>query len=280
MILYKYTSLEGMIKTVQGASLLVRPINGYNDPFESLPVFSDKAIEDYFTALCGNSGFLRRLQQEKHILGESFTVPQLRMLLKDDPVYRKSILSRLLAQSKATPIEFAKDFQEYASLLFGLVSLTKNPSNILMWSHYADQHRGCVFSIETSLAWNDDLIYQVNYRSSRVAFTGKNIVEENKTIAFSKSLDWCYEKEYRLIVLVREDEWRETEGRRTAKVDLKQGQIRWICAGIRSTDEDLVRLREVLSSTLFRDVPVFRARLHPTDFKIVLPDECGVVAKE
>ena len=112
VILYKYTTLDGMIKTVRGASLLVpRPINGYNDPFECLPVFSDESIEAYFNSLCRSSHFLRRLKRETHILGEPYTVPQLRLRLKNDPAYRKSVLRGLLAQSKAAPIEFAKDFQ-------------------------------------------------------------------------------------------------------------------------------------------------------------------------
>lgn len=274
MILYKYTNLDGMIRTVQSASLVVRPINGYNDPFECLPVFSSESVEAYFDSLCRGSRFLRRLQQETRILGESYTVPQLRLRLKTDSAYRKGVLDGLLAQSRAAPIEFAKDFQDLESYYFGIVSLTKNPSNLLMWSHYADQHRGCVFSIETSLAWRDDVIYQVKYGSSRVPFTGKGPEQENEAIALTKSLDWCYEEEYRMIVSVGEGEWQDSERGRTAKIDLKRGQIRWICSGIRASEEDGVRLREALSPTPFKEVPVFRARLHQTDFKIELPDEC------
>jgi hypothetical protein len=131
-----------------------------------------------------------------------------------------------------------------------------------------------VFSIETSLAWRDDVIYQVKYRSSRVPFTGKGPEQEDEAIALTKSLDWCYEEEYRMIVSVGEDEWQDSERGRTAKIDLKSRQIRWICCGIRASEEDGVRLREALSPTPFKEVPVFRARLHQTDFKIELPDEC------
>ena len=276
MILYKYMSLDGIIKTVQGASLLARPINGYNDPFESLPAFTDETIEKYFSTLCKNSHFLRRLQQERHILGGSYTIPQLRMLMEEDRAYRRKVLSGLLTQSKATPIEFAIDLQELASQHFGIVSFTKNPSNILMWSHYADHHRGCVVALETSLVWNDELIYPVNYRSSRVLFTGEGPEKENEALALTKSPDWCYEEEYRMIELVAESEWQDDRGQRTAKVELKQGQIRWICVGIRATDAELVQLRETLTQTSFSDVPVLRAQLHPTDFKIILPDECAI----
>jgi hypothetical protein len=98
MILYKYTNLDGMIRIVQSASLVVRPINGYTDPFECLPVFSGESIEAYFDSLCRGSRFLRRLQQETRILGESYTVPQLRLRLKTDSAYRKGVLNGLLAQ--------------------------------------------------------------------------------------------------------------------------------------------------------------------------------------
>lgn len=33
---------------------------------------------------------------------------------------------------------------------FGIISLTENPHNLLMWSHYADEHNGVVISISNT----------------------------------------------------------------------------------------------------------------------------------
>ena len=35
---------------------------------------------------------------------------------------------------------------------FGVLSLTRNPINNLMWSHYADEHRGVVLGIDVNIA--------------------------------------------------------------------------------------------------------------------------------
>ena len=43
-----------------------------------------------------------------------------------------------------------KNLQNEMNNRFGVLSLTRNPTNLLMWSHYANEHKGVVIGIDTS----------------------------------------------------------------------------------------------------------------------------------
>ncbi|WP_107275025.1 DUF2971 domain-containing protein [Photobacterium iliopiscarium] len=53
----------------------------------------------------------------------------------------------------------------------GIVSFTEDYSNLLMWSHYADEHQGIVIEIENDHSWLDD----------------KDFIENDKFVRFAKS---------------------------------------------------------------------------------------------
>ncbi|EHY1692756.1 DUF2971 domain-containing protein [Escherichia coli] len=91
--------------------------------------------------------------------------------------------------------------------------LSKNPLNVLMWSHYADKHQGFVVAIDTERAGFDDeekcLITaqkgDINYLESRIKSKLK-ISQENiystdviSKLLLTKSLHWKYEEEVRII---------------------------------------------------------------------------------
>ncbi|WP_233527755.1 DUF2971 domain-containing protein [Serratia sp. PAMC26656] len=91
--------------------------------------------------------------------------------------------------------------------------LSKNPLNVLMWSHYADKHQGFVVAIDTEKAGFDDeekcLITapkgDIDYLGSRIKSKLK-INQENiyntdiiRKLLLTKSLHWQYEEEIRII---------------------------------------------------------------------------------
>ena len=78
--------------------------------------------------------------------------------------------------------------------------MTPFPDNILMWSHYADNHKGiCLLEF----ARNNPLICHarpVRYRKEYPEWTPHAIMDGN-TIepVLTKARDWCYEREFRII---------------------------------------------------------------------------------
>lgn len=93
---------------------------------------------------------------------------------------------------------------------FTVACFNNNPLNTLMWSHYADNHKG--FLIEFKFPRNDinrlpvPVDYSINYPiltlpwSMASFLSNKSLqIEDLRKIFFTKSLDWKYENEYRLI---------------------------------------------------------------------------------
>ncbi|MGM8754373.1 DUF2971 domain-containing protein [Enterobacter chuandaensis] len=96
----------------------------------------------------------------------------------------------------------------------GVLSLAQNYDCPLMWSHYADQHKGFCIGYDVSDNGFYD-IYALNYGGSRFITTqqiydmlfgstesirksAKKAIDE--VVLLSKAPQWCYEKEHRVIL--------------------------------------------------------------------------------
>ena len=91
----------------------------------------------------------------------------------------------------------------------GIVSFSETKDNLLMWSHYADQHKGIVLCFDTSHPFfakdpsRDKQLARVHYRKDRMKALPQSLrhglyMADSTRIYFEKSDEWIYEKEYRL----------------------------------------------------------------------------------
>ncbi|EPN7875977.1 DUF2971 domain-containing protein [Vibrio vulnificus] len=93
--------------------------------------------------------------------------------------------------------------------LMKFVSLSRNPLNLLMWSHYADSHQGYVVGFHRSAPYFIGA-ETVRYRHLRSNFNGEllapdksknfNVKETLKKLVLEKAIDWSYEEEERLFL--------------------------------------------------------------------------------
>jgi hypothetical protein len=104
-------------------------------------------------------------------------------------------------------------FKETIDKTTAILSLTEAPENLLMWSHYADQHRGFVIGFDTDNEFfQDESIYltplrRMTYSDVRYQLpvgsspaTDLNVATEwRNALLFRKSLAWKYEEELRLV---------------------------------------------------------------------------------
>ena len=101
----------------------------------------------------------------------------------------------------------------------GVFSLTANYENILLWSHYADKHRGfcigfdakklCLFCINylknlesRFLRGNQSIIFRdVRYTRNYPFINAYRTELNERTLSqlLTKSIDWKYEQEYRIV---------------------------------------------------------------------------------
>ena len=145
-----------------------------------------------------------------------------------------------------------------------------HPSNLLMWSHYADYHKGLCFEYDfrncnsTTLDMLYPVIYQEQSKVSTVKYN-KNSPEDFqsrellKTVLF-KSWEWIYEQEWRLIDIQRE----ANDNGITHKIPLPTR----IYIGVYANDED--KINAILNFACLNGISV--SKMSRNDDSFLLSD--------
>ena len=114
-----------------------------------------------------------------------------------DQLEKKGIL---LTDEEAKEIVTDKKVKEAVDKVMngkGILCLTPHPDNILMWSHYADNHKGICLELDVR-ACPEFFVYPV-----KVAYAAEyptfNLGEETNSIYATKYKDWAYEDEIRIL---------------------------------------------------------------------------------
>lgn len=117
-----------------------------------------------------------------------------------------------------------------------ILSLTRTPTNALMWAHYADQHRGVVLAIDAEVAGLLDpdrnlvpvhfgnVVYSRHWPSGpysstfgipiTVGVTHHFVIEHYEKwqrLLLTKPIEWAYEEEVRVVKTIRGLEEGETD---------------------------------------------------------------------
>jgi hypothetical protein len=236
--LYKYKTLDINTQRLlkEGELYLSKPID-FNDPFDS---YVDEIIE-------GNEDDFINYMKSK--------------LKKDD-----SYIDKIISKIKRKEINFDDVLKKNTSQnYFNIFCMSRNYNNILMWSHYADAHKGiCVgFNIshidENSLAikcrdgylektktkgLNYLPIYHVVYNIEKPK--PYNIIKDNhqkiRDFMYSKSIDWQYEEEYRVVL---ND---EILLKNPVKIELTE--IKEIIFGLKMSDSNRIMIKEIMKDIL------------------------------
>ena len=190
--LYKYTPHNNdtrKYEIITKSHLWFSKIESFNDPIDSKldyrQQYSYNEIENYW-----------------------------KFFLKNKPNHPQSLAEIL--QNWGTNQSFIEQqkrvFEIYRKRL-GVLCLSKNPENILMWSHYANNHKGIVYEFKNDLFKNTDsvtnsfngndnkVIYPNNKSYELLSYTktGKGKKEQFAKELLTKAKDWEYEEEYRMI---------------------------------------------------------------------------------
>ena len=108
--------------------------------------------------------------------------------IRNDPKYRNALVR-----------SFSETFLKLIPGRWRIYCLTPLPESTLMWSHYGDNHKGiCLeFGVDNPLFATAQA---VKYLSSYPGWSPHTVVESGaRDILLTKSDDWEYEQEYRII---------------------------------------------------------------------------------
>lgn len=179
--------------------------SAFNDPFEFKPVISTVASPEYLKNYF-NDNFDTLVDEKISKLPAHFrnqvSKSDLREVLGGFLSENSSSVNKILQNTAAKASEV---FTEKSNEFIGVLSLTEKNDNLLMWSHYADSHRGfCVCFDATADFFNrrrsekDEFYHlrKVRYLAKRPS---KSMMDISSTEMFLLKSDvWEYEQEWRM----------------------------------------------------------------------------------
>jgi len=145
---------------------------------------------------------------------------------------------------------------------FGILSLSENARDILMWSHYADDHKGVCIELERnennelgSAEATRKVAYTKNYPSlnSKTLLNEKSLEASLKRILYTKSVHWSYEKEWR------------TFKQKGDEVYPVPGKIRSITFGVRASEMNIDIVKKLINGS---SLQLYQAQLKENEFGI------------
>lgn len=139
----------------------------------------------------------------------------------------------------------------------GILSLTSEPASLLMWSHYADSHRGIAVGMDSESAFfhlPDPLrrqtpIHEVQYAKEQTK-TVSQLSEEYQACLLTKSKDWAYEREFRVMRVLTsgyEIGGKDAEGHGIYLFSYPKEAVVEVIFGLRCSDKCQARVRAALA---------------------------------
>ena len=267
MNIFKYIGRHG-IKVLENCELKVSKPTEFNDPFEFCPhvetAIGALDVERKFV----DTGFLKNIyRRNRRIRDECPKLDTFLESVRNEP--RRWIaffLPRFSDQNRFLPDDFAANAERH----LGVICFSQICDDILMWSHYSDQHRGMV--IEFSSNTFGDNLYPVEYATERPRYNPVFDVggtERLARVTRRKSKHWEYEQELRLLVpwgLTQERSLDNGEKIRTLAV--KPENVLRVLLGCTAGQELIDRTKGILSQEKFKHVQLQRMVRHLTDYTL------------
>jgi len=270
VVLYKYVNKYG-VDILRSLRLRVTPPLELNDPFELAPRYADELSRSGAQRILQIPGFLRLVYDKLQHLGvcresfEEFTrsAQQEGAIQKLVYWYEKEIPSSWLHHKEAI------------NKRFGVLCFAEEVDNILMWSHYGDSHKGIVVGLDTAQApFQHDRLFKVVYSAERVLFDiswglgSPEHLEFTKALIRTKSPDWAYENEWRLMFSLDAAEVEQTESTTRYFFKIPPAAVAKVILGSCCGDETEQAVRAALADSDLNHVLLERVCMHNKEFRL------------
>jgi hypothetical protein len=184
--LYKYVR-PARVDVLQDLKIRYTQVAALNDPFECLPAIIQAGREWYLQQFSARVELQLRRQA---ITSESKRQQYRRAKRKEFSNFYKCYTDEkwLVSQSEYV--------QRMVNEVQGCLSLSATAKNILMWSHYSEDHKGFVIGFHAQHEYFGKRVGGVVYSDKRPVHNPLQ-AEHSGAIFYTKSTDWSYEQEYR-----------------------------------------------------------------------------------
>ena len=154
-------------------------------------------------------------------------------------------------------------------------------NNFLLWSHYADSHKGVVIGFRTDkLPFSDNPPQNVKYTNTRFALDVDRVLKSDvdkdiKEIILRKSKIWKYEQECRFIFDIEKNRdkviWYDNYDNPIIRLD--ENSIGGIYFGCRVNTERIQQIRSILSTQKRKEPVVLKkCKLSMSDYELEFID--------
>lgn len=238
---YKFPEYNFLKEIIVDDTLYFPSPNTFNDPFDSFPVFDYTGTEIQLTRM------FKELSRER---GKIITTREARESARN--MKRKRYFQ--------TPSSVSESFRHK----IGVFCLSSDNSNILMWSHYAEKHKGVCLEFSNNI--NDKIFcyslpvqYKDKYTTHSFLKIGKkNILHD---LILTKAKDWSYEKEWRIVSI----KGSHLEG--PGKYKFNPELLTKIIFGCKADDYFIKRITE-LNEKRKKPVELWKAKCILNDYKV------------
>lgn len=176
-----------------------------NDPFELLPVLPSK--EEFLSVL------KRRFEENMEFLklNNVINIDKDKFITEQKTKYNELVKAINLDNENSIRNTFLLRLEELNKHM-GIISLTRRWDSTLMWSHYSNSHTGfCVgfdsenpfFKDYRKIADIQKIFWSVIYSNQRIKVPTEKGEKIDMKVLLTKSKEWEYEEEERLIVFLR-----------------------------------------------------------------------------
>lgn len=273
MILYKYLTPVRLDVLERYRIRFTQPA-AFNDPFEFKPCIESAASQARLREYLDQNfdEILKRELKEYPILSNLPHESALELL--------RPLKSRIpdlfqLLQPQFLP-RISTAIHSAFNRSVGVLCLSEVRDSLLMWGHYTENHEGFVigfdqrhpfFSVRRGPEDEFGYLRKVKYCRDRPMVT---LADSTSTEWFeAKSEDWAYEKEWRMMRVLRDAEHRiETAPYPICLFSFPVGAVAEIIIGLRSAPELRNRLKTLCKS--FPDAKLFQAQEHSSQYALVI----------
>ncbi|MBK8000857.1 MAG: DUF2971 domain-containing protein [Verrucomicrobia bacterium] len=172
---------------------------------------------------------------------------------------RKMVIDSLRTYHEEFNEIFPRQLQVHLSGFFGILCLSENHESLLMWAHYAKGHTGFVLEFDP----DQEPFYrergEVAYLPDRPTWKRPSR-DFDKSIFFTKSPEWRYEKEHRVLRNFTELEQHPlhgTSGRNGYFAKLPESSIKAVYFGCRMENGTITEVLDILKRPTYRHVKAF-----------------------
>ncbi|MGV8983838.1 DUF2971 domain-containing protein [Clostridium sp.] len=271
-IFYKYRTVKDeTLEAFKNDTLYFSSLSNLNDPYEGALMLSDEKVKEFFY-----EPLFRRLKpflkpgyviSTENLYSESKLVDKILKGLKTQTSYEDQ--SEIMAMINYTNseitrkrLEMQKGIIQIADELYRICSFSEISDEILMWSHYADNHTGFCIGYNFKEINNDlrELMLPVRYSEDILDITKFYFPDTNNSLIMNamtrKLKSWEYEKEWRIWISAKSGQKVQPQKVPLAKV---------VYLGNRINDEDKIKIIEIAK---IKNIDVYQMYKSGDEYKL------------